>query len=95
MGRLTDKELAEIRARCEAATGGPWRYVLEARDHMSGDSFIMTGPLGDRHGDLYITKGNESGSSADYDFIANARQDVPRLLDEVERLRTMVAEQSR
>ena len=31
---------------------------------------------------------NEFGASeADYDFIANARQDVLRLLDEIERLK--------
>jgi hypothetical protein len=94
MGGLADKELEEIRARCKAATGGPWRYVLEGRDQISGDSFIMTGPPDDRHGDLYLTEGNQSGSNADYEFIANARQDVPRLLDEVERLKTIATRES-
>jgi len=84
---LSEKELAEIRARYEAATPGPWRYMAEGRDHMSGDSFIRTGSPEDRHDDLFLTAGNQPASDADYEFIANARQDIPRLLTEIERLR--------
>ena len=92
MEELTEQELADIRARCEAATGGPWRFVEEGRDNTSGDSFIMTGPPRGRNGDLYLTTDKRDGSHADYEFIAHARQDIPRLLDEVERLRKLVAE---
>ena len=92
MEELTEQELADIRARCEAATGGPWRFVEEGRDNTSGDSFIMTGPPRGRNGDLYLTTDKRDGSHADYEFIAHARQDIPRLLDEVERLRRLVAE---
>jgi len=92
MEELTEQELADIRARSEAATGGPWRFVEEGRDNISGDSFIMTGPPTGRNGDLYLTTDKRDGSHADYEFIAHARQDIPRLLDEVERLRKLVAE---
>lgn len=66
---------------------GPWKHMREGRDHTSGDSFMMTGSAAQRHADIYITAGDAPESAADYEFVANARQDVPRLLDEVERLR--------
>ncbi len=87
MSRLTDRDLDQIHARCVAATPGPWRYMREGRDHTSGDSFIMTGTADDRHADLYINADGEPATDADWEFVANARQDLPRLLDEVERLR--------
>jgi hypothetical protein len=43
----------------------------------------MTGPEGNRGEDIELG----GATVADQDFIAHARQDVPRLLDEVERLR--------
>ena len=97
MGRRSDeivsaKELAEIRARCDVPTRGPWTYSAESREHTSGDSFIVTGPTGHRRDDLYISAGNRPASDADHEFIANARQDIPRLLDEIERLRKMRSE---
>ena len=75
---LTENELAEIRKRAESATKGPWRAYIEGRDFESGSSFIQTQGV-----DIELT----GASEADYDFIANARQDVLRLLDEIERLK--------
>jgi hypothetical protein len=76
---LSAAELEEIRRRCDEATPGPWKSLIEGRDHTSGSSFIMTG-----HGK---TRGNDielSGATpADQDFIAHARQDIPRLLAEI------------
>ena len=80
---LTSAELEKIRKRCDAATPGPWRSFVEGRDHTSGNSFIMTG-VGDARGDDIELFG---ATVADQDFIANARQDIPRLLDEIERLK--------
>ena len=75
--------------RCAAATLGLWRAMLESRDHESGDSFIMTGTGGDRDDDLYLSLGSGGpASDADHDFIAAARQDLPRLLAEVDMIRT-------
>jgi hypothetical protein len=80
---LTSEELEGIRRRCNAAAPGPWRSFVEGRDHTSGDSFIMTG-VGDARGNDIELFG---ATTADQDFIAYARQDIPRLLDEIERLR--------
>ena len=77
---LTDAELAAIEERCAAATPGPWKSFVEGRDHDSGDSFIQT-PCDD---DIYLT----GTTIADQDFIAHARVDVVRLLQEVRRQRT-------
>ena len=85
-GPLTNEELTAIKARCEAATPGPWKPYIEGRDHVSGSSFIMTGEGATRGDDIELTGATE----ADYDFIAHARQDIPRLLEEVEELRKLV-----
>jgi hypothetical protein len=90
---MTDQELKEIEDRCNAATGGPWTSFIEGRNHESGDSFIMTGiAVGedtfckDRGVDFYLT----GTTNADNDFIAHARQDIPRLLDAVKQLQQQI-----
>jgi hypothetical protein len=75
---IDEAYLAAVRLRLEATTPGPWRSFVEGRDHMSGSSFIQT--AGD---DIELT----GATPGDQDFIANARQDVELLLDEIERLR--------
>jgi len=80
---LDEGEMAEIRSRCEQATPGPWTSYIEGRDMTSGSSFIMT-----EGEDLYLT----GATTADQDFIAHARQDVPRLIAEIDRLRQLLAE---
>jgi hypothetical protein len=85
---ISDEELDTIAARVAAATAGPWLSYFEGRDHTSGDSFIRTAAH-----DLYISSDEYVGGGghflADLDFIAHARQDVPRLLEEVRRLRLL------
>lgn len=87
---MTDQELWEISNRAERATRGPWKSCIEGRDHLSGDNFIMTGiKEGDniwsqhRGTDIYLS----GTTNDDQDFIANSRQDIPRLIDEIFRLR--------
>lgn len=75
---LTDTDLDQIEARLRAAAPGPWKSFIEGRDHTSGSSFIAT-----PDSDIELT----GATAADQDFIANARQDLPKLLDEVRRLR--------
>ena len=75
---LTAADLDEIEARLRATTPGPWKSFVEGRDHTSGSSFIAT-----PDNDIELT----GATAADQDFIAQARQDVPRLLEEVRRLR--------
>lgn len=78
---LTDDDLGRIQRLCDAATQGPWKAYIEDRDHESGSSFIQTAD-----NDIELT----GASIADYDFIASARQDIPRLLAEVAKLRALL-----
>ncbi len=82
---LSKEYLEEVRRRCEAATPGPWISYVEGRDHTSGDSVIVRGPEGSEE-DLYVI----GGTAADQDFIAHARQDIPLLLKEIERLQSLL-----
>jgi hypothetical protein len=75
---LTNAELDMIEARLGAAAPGPWKSFVEGRDHTNGSSFIAT-PASD----IELT----GATVADQDFIAHARQDLPKLIDEVRRLR--------
>ena len=75
---MSEEELDLIEARIREATSGPWTSFVEGRDHTAGSSFIRT-PVSDVE---------LSGATAsDQDFIAHARDDLPRLLTEVRRLR--------
>lgn len=87
--KLTDEELYQIRQRCEKASLGPWKSYIEGRDHWGGDDVIITGVKGEIGEDIYLTGATDD----DQDFIAHARQDIPRLLDEVERLKRVIKEQ--
>lgn len=82
MDDLTNEEIRKLRDLLSRATPGPWRSYIEGRDHQSGSSFIRTG--GD---DIELV----GASEADQDFIALVRQQAPRLLDELERLRARLA----
>ncbi|WP_435624761.1 hypothetical protein [Flagellimonas sp.] len=76
---MTEKELQEIEDRCNNATKGPWKSMIEGRDHTSGDSFIMTGGE-----DIYISNPLFDNNQ---DFIANAKQDIPKLIAEIRKLK--------
>lgn len=80
--QLTKEDIAQIQKRCDAATPGPWKSYVEDRDHTSGSSFIMVGEGKTRGEDIELT----GATVADQDFIAHARQDIPMLLKEIERL---------
>lgn len=81
---ITEQELNEIELRANQAQQGPWKAYIENRDHESGSSFIMTGIEGDgsRGEDIELL----GATDADYDFIAHARQDIPRLIQEIRQL---------
>ncbi len=76
---ITEEELSQIEKRLNASQPGPWKAYIENRDHESGDSFIKTG-TGE---DLYI----EGATDADLDFIANSRQDILKLINELKHLK--------
>jgi hypothetical protein len=72
---------------------GPWESFVEGRDHVAGDDFIRTGWPDSKAPDIYVsfvyaaTPGQVPAGADDLDFIAAARQDVPRLVDEIRRMR--------
>lgn len=78
---ITPEELTAIRERAEKATPGPWgwsdakvrdgKYVFVPQGSYLAGTLIM-------FGDTY-----ENGEQ-DADFIAHAREDIPRLLDALE-----------
>lgn len=78
-------DLPAIRARAEAATPGPW-----TTNEYKGELFVVAGGvcLWDAHGDLrwgsYVSEGVRGDANAA--FICHAREDIPALLAEVERL---------
>ena len=87
---MDDAELKAIEDRCQGASPGPWKAFVEGRDHWSGDDFIRVSD-DDAEPDMYVYRATSEGlwpaASNDLDFIAAARQDVPRLLSEIQRLR--------
>lgn len=98
---LTDADLAAIEQRCAQATPGPWLAWLETRHGTGGGSFIQLNHDPDLDDEMYVRRfvGIEevphldAQLEADLDFMAEARQDVPRLLAEVRRLRARLAEE--
>lgn len=83
-----ETRLAEIRARVEAATPGPWTPM--EYDHNPGDQGVPILGGGERgsmaaHLTAYtMTLSNVDQSEADAEFIAHARTDLPALLAAVE-----------
>ena len=107
MSKMTPDHLAEVKARAEAATPGPWTADLSEGDcgvyledcprglEDCDDACpqcdrweILKGGLVD--GPDYVECGEYSYfSDNDAEFIAHARTDIPDLIAEVERLRTL------
>jgi hypothetical protein len=84
---VSDAELDELRRLSASATPAPWRAMVEGRDHSSGDSFIMVGDEDDRDEDMYVSRDSGPAMASDLDFIAAARNYLPRLVEEIAELR--------
>ena len=71
---MTDprEALARIRAQADAATEGPWELL--------GDGEYVSGP------GILVAPDDGGVTSADAEFIAAARTDVPALLDALEKV---------
>jgi hypothetical protein len=78
--------LKAIRARSQAARPGPWVAFVEGRDFLGGSSMIRIGEGETSSEDLYLSGDDTAVPTADYDFIAHARQDIDFLLEEIDRL---------
>jgi len=74
---MNQKRIDEIRARCEAATPGEW--------HDLDDWLVYTGDYIEGAGisNEQVVCTTKDGAA---EFIAHARQDIPELLDEIDRL---------
>ena len=83
---ISDEELFLIKERCEKTTKGPWVSYIEGRDHFSGSNFIMTGDENNRGEDIELI----GATIEDQEFIAHAKQDIPRLINEIERLKKLI-----
>lgn len=98
MTGMTPERLAEIRGRVTWATEGPWAPWpdQDGQPHMHG--LLMVGnadaviPEGEAWvEDVDVNPIAHTYTPEDRRFIAHARADVPDLLDEVDRLRSIVA----
>ena len=78
---MTEQELNEIRKRCKKATEGPWW----------DESGVIHCDCADPRGPhiAVMQSGNET---RDASFITHAREDIPDLLAEIDRLRAELSE---
>jgi hypothetical protein len=88
---LTESELNEIEKRLNNSTKGNWIPMIEGITHDSGSDFIMTNVNDsndfknpDRGNDIELT----GGTKEDIIFVANAKQDIRKLLTEIRKLKT-------
>ena len=83
---LSDEDIYNIELRANSATAGPWKSFVEGRDHTSGSDFIMTGLEGNRGTDIELS----GATVSDQDFIAAAREDIPRLIAEIRAIKKLL-----
>jgi hypothetical protein len=90
---MTERELEEIRARERAAAPGPWRVSRVSNLHSSpvGDGRSHPALRGLRAPKRLYERAWQQ-VEADMEFMAAAREDVPRLVAEVDRLRAKFLE---
>ena len=82
---LSDAELSELERLSSEASPAPWVASVEGRDHTSGDDVIAVGEP--REEDMYVSRDTGPASRADLEFIAAARNLLPRLIAELRRTR--------
>lgn len=76
MTNITDAELTQMKERAEKATAGPWVTYYES---------LVKSKEGDK---VVADTWRVVNGANDARFIAHAREDVPRLVAEVERLQS-------
>lgn len=87
---MTEERLNEIKVRIEKATTGPWDTGKQY-EQMDPGHYVYSKANG------LIVVAEEEGTIRENDanFIANARQDIPDLIAEIERVRELADELSR
>ena len=81
---LSAEDARWIADRCDRASKGLWRVFLESDGGMGGSNVIWIGES-NYAPDLYLWLDSRIAPDEDFVFVAHARQDIPRLLDEVRR----------
>lgn len=71
----------------------PWTSMVEGREFLGGDDFIMTGGPSARGEDLHVLRDGKPAPVEYLDLIAAARTYLPVLVDEVRSLRARLADQ--
>lgn len=89
---MTAEQLAEIKRRCEAATPGPWSVWNTMQLFAHKDDAIAAERIGPRYYTSIVGVYGEDGRdihgfAPDMVLMAHARDDIPALVNEVERLR--------
>jgi hypothetical protein len=91
---MTDSELAAIRARCDAATPGPW-HEGNHREVLSSDNMPLfqcwSAWVGLR-GIRFDEAEKVFDVAANVEFLIHAREDIPALLAEIEHLQSEAEE---
>lgn len=85
---LSDEALDHLQFLSDRCDPPTWRAMVEGRDHVAGDSFIMVGENSERDEDIYVTTDSGPASDSLLDLIAAARMYLPLLIDEVRSNRT-------
>src|SRR5262245_39891016 len=81
---MTEEQVKAIRARAAAASSGPWTTV--------GNTLYFPGPYPGGRAEQNVDWFAFPGNIPTAEFIAHAREDIPALLDEVDRLSRQVQE---
>lgn len=102
---MTKEELNTIQKRADAATPGPWTSVASdgsrlvklvklayPRHHPKNANEVLACTNVDKPGLLANVSHDYRNGINDAEFMAHARQDIPRLLSEVRELRTRLEE---
>lgn len=98
---MHDDELAAIGHRVDAATPGPWQVIVVDDTYAMSLVAVTTGEIDEDwphdsakvvaatlvEGPIRYVSIADGRWDANADFIAHARDDIPRLLDEIVRLR--------
>lgn len=83
---MTKEELAEIRERVELTPIGKWWWTPSSLEGSENEAPLLW-VVRDLHDNLYIGAQEEVA-----EFIPHAREDIPKLLDEIERLQDKLSD---
>lgn len=95
---IPDADLLAMEERCKRAQTGPWR--VDFGEEIGNNWVVATGAAYDqeRRGTyavatdrIHASQTNAADGKDDAEFIAHARQDLPRCLEEIRRLRAELA----